>query len=107
MLVFDLVERGIERVEVLLRDVLRRVAGCLQQADLDLQGRVRKLAQDLRLGDDLGGHEVEQHQLQRADVLMDGSVLRHHEDVLTFEDVGGGQCVGYLDGHGETSDKPR
>ena len=38
---------------------------------------------------------------------MDGSVLRHHEDVFTFEDVGGGQCVGYLDGHGETSDKPR
>ena len=55
MLVFDLVERGVERVEVLLRDVLRRVAGRLQQADLDLQGRVRKLAQDLRLGDDLGG----------------------------------------------------
>ena len=102
-LVLDLVEGGVERVEVLLGHVLRLVAGRLQQAHLDLQRGVRQFAHDLRLGDDLRGHEVEQQHLQRANVLVHGAVLGHHEDVLALEHLGRGQGVGDSDGHG----KPR
>ena len=98
--ILDLVECGVERLEVLLGDVFGRVAGGLQQLDLDLQRGVGQLAQDLRLGRDLGGHEIEQQHVQRADVLVHGAMLGHHEDVLVFEHFGRGQGVGDLDGHG-------
>ena len=103
VLILDLVECGVERVQVLFGHVLGIVRGRLQQAYLYLQGRVRQLAHDLSLGDYLRGHEVEQQHLQRTDVLMHGAVLGHDEDVLALQDVGGGQCVGNFDGHG----KPR
>ena len=103
MLVLHGVERGVERVEVLFGHVLGIVRGRLQQADLDLQRRVRQLAHDLRLGDDFGGHEVQQQHLQGTDVLMHGAILGHDEDVLALQDVGGGQRIGDFDGHG----KPR
>lgn len=43
--------------------VMPHVAGCLQQLHLDLKRRVGQLAQQLGLGDDLGGHEVEDEHL--------------------------------------------
>ena len=54
---------------MILVDVLGDVAGGLQQLHLHLEGGVGELAHELGLGDDLGGHEVEDEQLQRTDVL--------------------------------------
>ena len=73
MLVLDLVERGVERFQMLRGHVFGLVAGRLQQAHLYLERRVGQLAHDLRLGDDLRGHEVEQQHLQGADVLVHGA----------------------------------
>ena len=84
-LVLDLVEGGVERVEVLLGHVLRLVAGRLQQAHLDLQRGVRQFAHDLRLGDDLRGHEVEQQHFQGTDVLVHRTVLIHHKNIFTLQ----------------------
>ena len=100
VLAFDLVERGVERFQMLLGHVFGLMAGRLQQAHLYLERRVGQLAHDLRLGDDLRGHEVEQQHFQGTDVLVHGAELGHHEDVLAFEDVGRGQRVGYFDRHG-------
>ena len=100
VLVGDVVERAVERLQVLLGHVFRVMAGHAQQRYLDLQRRVRKLAQNLRLGGDLGGHEVQQHHAQRADVLVHGAVLRHDEDVFLRQQIGGRQRVGNANGHG-------
>ena len=58
VLVFHVVEGDVERFQVLFGDVFRDVALRTEELHLDLQRRVRELSQDLRLGGDLGGHEV-------------------------------------------------
>ena len=83
--------------------VLGGVAPGLKELDIDLERRIRQLAQQLGLGDDLGGHQVEDEQVQGADVLMQGAALRHDEDILALQHAGGGERVGNSDGHGETS----
>ena len=71
-----------------------------QQGDVDLQGRVAQQAQQLCLGGDLGGHEVDDHDVQRTDVLADGAFVGHDKDVFTFQSAACGQVGGNLDGHG-------
>ena len=80
--------------------IMPHIAGRLKQLHLDLEGRVGQLAQYLGLGDDLGGHQVQDEQVQRADILMYGPVFSHDEDVLAFQRRTGGQGVRDLDGHG-------
>ena len=46
--------------------VLGDVAGHLEQLHLDLEGGVGQLAQQLGLGDNFGGHQVEYEQVQGA-----------------------------------------
>ena len=101
VLVAHLGEGGVEGLEVLGSDVFRLVADGLKQLDLDLKRRVGELAQDLGLGGDLRGHEVQQEELQRADVLVHRAKLRHDEDVLALESGGCGQRIRNADGHGE------
>ena len=76
------------------------VAGGLEQLHLDLEGGVGQLAQDLGLGDNLGGHQVEDQNVQRTDVLVQGPVLGHDEDVFSLQHRTGRQGIGNLDGHG-------
>ena len=99
MLVAHLVKGGVEGLQVLGGRVFRGMADGLEQLHFHLDGRVGQTPQDLRLGGDLGGHEVQQQHAQRAYVLVHGAVLRHHEDVLAFQGGGGGQGVGNADGH--------
>ena len=67
--ILHLVKGAVEGAQMILVDVLGDVAGGLQQLHLHLEGGVGELAHELGLGDDLGGHEVEDEQLQRTDVL--------------------------------------
>ena len=47
--------------------------------------------------------EVQNQQIQRTHILMDGAIFGHDEDVLAFQCSAGGQRVGDLDGHGWAS----
>ena len=89
--------------------ILGRVGGFvglgLYEVDLNLKGRVGQTAQDLRLGRDLEGHEVEQADAQGTDVLRDGAALGHDEYILGFEDSSGGQAVSDFNGHREFTPK--
>ena len=84
--------------------VLGLVADGFEQLHVDLQGGVGQLAQDLCLGDDLGGHQIENQQIQRADILVQGPVLGHDENVFPLQHAGGGQGVWDADGHGNHLD---
>jgi len=75
------------------------VGNGLQQVDFYLQRGVRKLAQDLRLGFDFQGHQVQNQHTQRTNVLVKGAVLGHDEDVFAFQHFCCRQCVGDADGH--------
>ena len=101
--VLDLVKGLVEGEHVLGGGVLADVRGHHQQIHLHLQGGIAQQAGQLGLGGDLGGHEVEQQDLQRTDILGDGAVRRHDEDVLASQLRGGGQVVGNLDGHGSST----
>ena len=79
--------------------VLGGVAGHLQKLYLDLEGGVGQLAQQLGLRHDLGGHQVQDQKVEWAHVLVDGAVLRHHEDVFPLQRGAGGEGVGNFNGH--------
>ena len=71
----------------------------MQKGHFHLQGRIADQAKELGLGCLLGGHQVENSNLQRADILGGRALLRHNKDVLFRQDFGCGQSVGNLNGH--------
>ena len=83
--------------------VLGVVADGLQQFHLDLQGGVGELPQQLGLRGDLGGHQVENEQVEGPDVLVDGPVLRHDKDILALQSFAGGERGWNLMGMGSAS----
>ena len=66
----------------------------VDQLQLHLQRRVGELAHDLRLGGDLGGHQVQDQDLQRADVLGKGALTMHDEDIFVVEGIVSRQGLG-------------
>ena len=99
LLILDLMEGRIKGRQVLGVSILGNVAQGVEQFYLDLERRVGELAQQLGLGDDLSGHQIQDKQVQRADVLMDGAVFSHDKDVLSLQNGPGGQRVGDSDRH--------
>ena len=98
--VADVVECAVERLQVAGAYVRGLVRFGAQQVHLHLQRRVGELAHDLRLGGNLGGHEVEDEHAQRTDVLVQRAVLGHDKDVLALELRSGREGVGNTNGHG-------
>ena len=94
-----LAERLVEGLEVRGRGVLRLVLGHADQRQLDLQRRRADDAGELGLGLHLLRHQVEEPDLQRADVLAQRRLLRHDHHALAPEHVVGGQGRGDLDRH--------
>ena len=95
----DLAKGFVEGQHVGLGGVLGHMTPGGDQLQFDLQGGVAKDPGQLGLRVHLGGHQVQQEDLEGADVLGDGPGLRHDEDVLPPQDPGGGQLVGDFDGH--------
>ena len=99
LLVPNPVEGGVEALQMVAVRVLGDIAGGAQQLHLNLKRGVGQLAEDLGLGDDLGGHQIEDENIQRTDVLMHSPVFRHDEDVLALQHRAGGEGIGYLNRH--------
>lgn len=98
VLLAHLVKGFVERLQVLQGRVARKVRGRAQEGDLHLQGRVADDAQQLRFGDDLCGHEVEDGDVQGADVLRARARGGHDEYILLPQDGDGGKVVQNFDG---------
>ena len=59
-----------------------------------LERRVSQKPEELRLGDELRGHEIEDGNPQRTDVLMACPIARHGEDVFFRQFGAGGEIIG-------------
>lgn len=67
-----------------------RVAGSLQQGHVHLQRGVGQQPGDLGLGGDLGGHQVQDQNFQRTDMLRQRPLPVHDKDVFFIQGVKGG-----------------
>ena len=99
-----LIERLVEREHVLLGRVFRDVGFHHQQLQLHLNRRVAQQARQLRFGGDFGGHQVQQEDFQRANILRFRARIGHDEYVFAPQRAGGGQVVRNADWH---DDVPR
>ena len=84
---------------MLLGGILGAVGGDHHQLQMHLQRRVAQQTAELGLRDDLRGHEIQQHDLQRADVLGLCPGLSHDENVFLLQNARCRQVVGNLNGH--------
>ena len=71
----------------------------VHQFDLYLQRGIAQQAGKLCFRVDLCGHQVQDQQLERPDVLRDGARFCHHENVFFRERFHRGQLVWDLDRH--------
>ncbi len=80
------------------RDVGCLMAGRLQQGHVHLQRGVGQQPGDLGLGGDLGGHQVQDQDLQRADMLGQRPLPVHDKDIFLVQGIVGGQVLGMISG---------
>ena len=100
LLALDLVPGVIEVDQVAFRGVPRSVGTGLQQGHLDLQrGRAGETG-DLGLGADLVGHQVQERDFERPDVLTNGVGFADDLHAFLLEHLAGGEIVVNLDRHG-------
>src|SRR5258706_7710116 len=81
------------------RRIARDVTGDPNERQFDLKRRRTHEPCDLRLGGDLVGHQVQQRDAQRPDVLARCITFPHDHQALRFERAASGQFVGNLDRH--------
>ena len=84
---------------MLFRYILRLMGRCLQKRNLNLQRRIGKASQNLRLCLNLRRHQIQNHNLQRTDILRQSSRLRHHENVLILQHGLCRQIILYFNRH--------
>ena len=100
VVVAERVKRLVELDQMVGADVGGLVRGGLHEVDLHLQRGLGDQAEQLGLRLDLLGHEVEDHQLERADTLTFRLGLLQREDAFRIEYGSGRQAAGDLDRHG-------
>lgn len=101
--ILHVLERLIEFQQMLAGRVFGFVAVRVDQLQLHLQRRVAEQPRQLRLCGDFGGHEIQNENLQRADVLRDGPRLVHDENILVRQRFRRRQTVRDHNGHGVDS----
>ena len=79
--------------------VLALVRLGIDEGDVDLQRRVGQKAHELRFRLHLGGHQVQNGDLQRADVLREGALVVHDKYIFRLECGVRGDIAGNDDGH--------
>ncbi len=75
------------------------MTGGLHQFQFHLQRGVGEQPAELGLGFDFRGHQIQEENLQRPDVLGRGPVLFHDENVFIFQRGHRRQVIGNADRH--------
>ena len=95
----DVVEIAIELVQIDSGGIFGGVTFGGEENGFDLDGRVAEQPEELRFRGFLGGHQVEDGDVQRANVLRQSAALIHDEDVFLGQNRRGGEAVGDVYGH--------
>ena len=82
-----------------LGGILGLVGSGVHQFQIHLQGRIAQQTTQLRFRGNLGGHQIQQHNLQRTNVLGQRPVLRHNKNILLLQRFRCRQIVGDSDRH--------
>ena len=99
-----LVKSFVEFEQVLTGGVAGLVAADLKQLDVALNRGVAQQPEQLGLGFDLLGHQVEDRQPQRPDILGVRPFLVHDKDIFFLQHPCGGEGIRNIDWHrNETS----
>ncbi len=96
----DFIKRFIEGMQVLGRRIDAGVCFRSHQFQVNLQGSVAQKTRELNFCLDFFGHQVDQEDLERTDILGDSASLGHDEDVFLMQNINGWQPVGYFNRHG-------
>ena len=99
-LIPELVEGFVKSLQVSRGDMAADVAGHLHQSDINLQRRVAEQTQKLILRFNLGGHQVDNHDFERTNVLCDSALVRHDKDIFAFQYFISGKIRRNTNGHG-------
>ena len=67
---------------MLLGHILGLVRAGVHQLQIHLQGCIAQQTAELGFRCNLGGHQIQQYDLQRTDILCNSPILGHHKDIL-------------------------
>ena len=82
MFVLDLPEGGVEGFQVRQGSILGNMGRHMHQLNIHLQGGITEQPENLGFRLNLLGHNIENQDLQRTDVLLLCPVMGHDEDIL-------------------------
>ena len=99
-LIPELVEGFVKSLQVSRGDMAADVAGHLHQGDVNLQRCIAEQTQELVFRFDLGGHQVDNHNFERTNVLCDSTLVRHDKDIFAFQYFISGKIRRNTNGHG-------
>ena len=85
---------AVECLHVFNRRVLTGMRLNLHQMHIQLQRRVGEQTDEVGLGGNLQGHQIEYGNAQGTDVLTVGSFIAQHKDVLVLEKIYGRKFIG-------------
>ena len=71
----------------------------LNQLDFHLQRRIAEKAGQLGFGGDFGGHQIQNADAQRTDILCGSPQLVHDKNVFAFKYAGGRERLWYFNRH--------
>ena len=97
--ILQLIEGLVEGQKMLRGHILGLVGGHLHELQMHLQRGVAQESGELGLRNDLGGHQIQHHDLKRSDLLGFCPGLVHDEDIFFFQGLRGREVIGDLNGH--------
>ena len=92
----ELIEALIEAKKMLLGGIFGLVGAGMHQLQMYLQGGVAQQSGKLGFRCNLGGHQVQQNDLQGTDILGNRPVLGHYKNILLLQDIHCRKIVGNL-----------
>jgi hypothetical protein len=100
----DIVKRLIKLQQMLDGRILGHIGRRIHQVDVDLKRRVRQRPKKLCFRRDFVGHEIEDQDPDRPDILSKRPIFGHYKYMLALKDLGRGKIV--LDSNWHNGTKP-
>ena len=97
--VFQLLKALVKGQKMLLGHILGLVGRGMHQLQIYLKGSIAQKTAQLSLGDDLGGHQIQQNDLQGTDILGRSPAGFHDKYIFLGQRFRGRQVIGDLNGH--------